>query len=195
MKRVAKKLESDLLTKLITFPGYAGIILSWLGLAVWFAYYASVALVPDAAIISDTPLPGTHSSEATSSVIGGGAILGALLLGALALLAIWFYVSDWTKKVVDRLARTLHIADKQYWAYCTMLLASGWVLNVAIVLLLSDGLLSAAVSFTAAILIACGAVSFGLAALREKKLSPKPSDVKAAKKQPKTKNPTAETTD
>lgn len=170
--------------ELITFPGYAGVLLGWLGVLV--ATVAAIATqfgqtTPTQVVVEPQVIaPPTLGSTVVATLLG--LLVVVALLGAL-----WIYVARWTKAGVAWLAKLCRVPKYQYWAFCTALLVVGWLLVVGIAFLVSGDEYLGSAAFLAALAIAVGGASFGLAALLEQgKLSkmlqkPKKSAGKAKK--------------
>lgn len=150
--------------ELIVFPGYAGILLGWLGVAA-FATVSVVSLfIPDQMVNKPVPLEPVATTEPSTGGVVVASLLGLIIVVAMVG-ALWVYVARYTKTAIKWLAAKLRIADKNYWAFCTVLLIVGWLATSALVFLASGDAYLDVIAFCAAIAIAVGAASFGLAAL------------------------------
>lgn len=167
--------------ELITFPGYAGILLGWLAVAAFVVVGVISIFAPDqpanTTIVVQTPAEASVGGSIIASILG--VIILVAMIGAL-----WVYVARWTKAGVAWAAKTLRVEAKNYWTFCTILLIVGWLIASGLVFLASGDAYLDAFAFAAAAIIAIGSASFGVAALVGQNNNHKQSG-----KKPKTKKP------
>ncbi|MGB4759362.1 MAG: hypothetical protein WBP26_04895 [Candidatus Saccharimonadales bacterium] len=161
--------------ELITFPGYAGILLGWFGVVAFFVLSIVSLFVPDQMVNKPVPLePATTATEPSTTGLIVASVLGLFLVVAM-IGALWVYIARYTKTAVRWLAKKLYVADKNYWSFCTIVLIVGWLATSGLVFLASGEEFFDVIAFCAAVAITIGAASFGIAALQDR---PKTSKAK-----------------
>ena len=167
-KAQASSKHSSLVQELITFPGYASVLLGWLTAFAFAVWWGASLLGGDAKTDQTVVMPITGSA-------GGSGVFEAAIGAAVIMLllaAIWVYVAHWTKRALWCVAEMVHVTAQNYWVFCTIVLMAGWVIADALLFEVSGDRYLPELLFTSAGAILIGSLSFGLAAL--KKLSPVP---------------------
>jgi len=149
--------------ELITFAGYAGILLGWLlvsGFLIWWLVeFFTRTATPDVLVVGLVP------SEPTAQ-ISAMAVFLSLIIIAVMFAALWVYVARWTKSALILLARIVRVKSTQYWAFCTIILLIGWVAAAGLLYAASNDKYASEFLFVSAAAITAGALSFGVADLK-----------------------------
>lgn len=179
MKKTKTQLGNKKLShELLTFPGYAGILLGWI-LATTIAVIKLLQLFDIIkAPASDTVSVSVESATTVATPEYMAWILAIIIILLMAL-ALWVYVAKWTRQAVNQIGRLLKVPANRYWAYCTILLVLGWLIVVGLTFLATNDVYAyvSVAAFVAAGAITIGSAFFGLAALRKL-----PTDYRPAQK-------------
>lgn len=164
MKKAQASSElSNLKQGLITFPGYAGILVAWsavLGFLAWWLTNIFLVDTPTKQVVVVT------DSAAPSNGLGAAAVVLSIVIILVMFAAIWVYVAEWTKNALTALARLFRVGSDAYWGFCTTILMIGWITAAALLYAVSGDKYAGEFLFVAAGAISIGSVSFGVASMK-----------------------------
>lgn len=155
---------SKLVQELVTFPGYAAVLIGWLSVAGFLVWWLAGFFINDHAV-QQSPVLEVVVVEPARQLDVVTVILFVLIL-TIILAVTWVYVAHWTKAALLKIAGTLRIKSEQYWVFCTATLLAGWVIAAGLLYAASGDKYASEFLFLSAAAITGGALSFGLAAIK-----------------------------